>query len=156
MHISKVSVKNFRLLENVEMAFETETTVIVGRNNSGKTSLTELFRRLLTDRSPSFLLEDFSLCQHDSFWAAYEEWERSEDVTATRNLLPVIAVSIEVDYSDDLDNYGPLSDFVVDLDTECNKALIHITYEAQKGKIASFFEGIPFLCRQTGYSFHLS
>jgi predicted ATP-dependent endonuclease of OLD family len=34
---------------------EEQTTVIVGRNNSGKTSLTEFFRRLLEERGPRSL-----------------------------------------------------------------------------------------------------
>ena len=39
MHIHKVTVRNFRLLADAELALETPTTLIVGRNNSGKTSL---------------------------------------------------------------------------------------------------------------------
>jgi predicted ATP-dependent endonuclease of OLD family len=46
MRITRVAIRNFRLLEKVELSFDENTTVIVGRNNSGKTSLTELFRRL--------------------------------------------------------------------------------------------------------------
>ncbi|MEZ5454069.1 MAG: AAA family ATPase [Thiothrix sp.] len=44
-----MKVENFRLLRNVELCLEDRTTLIVGRNNSGKTSIAELFRRLLTD-----------------------------------------------------------------------------------------------------------
>ena len=61
MYIHSVNISNFRLLDNVSLCFDERTTVIVGRNNSGKTSLTELFRRLLSDKKPSFQLEDFSL-----------------------------------------------------------------------------------------------
>lgn len=71
MHIHKVEIKNFRLLTKVELLFEEKTTVIVGRNNSGKTSLTKLFRRLLGDSTPTFRLEDFSLSAHESFWAVF-------------------------------------------------------------------------------------
>ena len=68
MHIHKIDIKNFRLLEKVDLILEERTTVIVGRNNSGKTSLTELFRRLLSDKSPTFRLEDFSLSVHQNSW----------------------------------------------------------------------------------------
>ena len=64
MKIKDITVQNFRLLENVELCLEDDTTLIVGRNNSGKTSLTELFRRLLDDRVPRFRFEDFSLGMH--------------------------------------------------------------------------------------------
>jgi predicted ATP-dependent endonuclease of OLD family len=48
MRIDKIEIKNFRLLRAVNLSLEETTTVVVGRNNSGKTSLTELFRRLLS------------------------------------------------------------------------------------------------------------
>lgn len=57
MQIKKIEVKNFRLLKDVELFLETRTTVIVGRNNSGKTSLAELFRRLLLENSANFRLD---------------------------------------------------------------------------------------------------
>ena len=47
MRLHKIEIQNFRLLGKVELLLEAKSTVIVGRNNSGKTSLTELFRRLL-------------------------------------------------------------------------------------------------------------
>jgi predicted ATP-dependent endonuclease of OLD family len=64
MRLTIVTVKNFRLLRNVTLTLEDCATVVVGRNNSGKTSLTELFRRLLSEKSPSFRLEDFSCGVH--------------------------------------------------------------------------------------------
>ena len=60
MRIHSVKIKNFRLLADVELVLEAQTTVIVGRNNSGKTSLSEVMRRLLSEHGASFQLEDFS------------------------------------------------------------------------------------------------
>ena len=56
MRISQVEIKNFRLLADVELVLEDQTTVIVGRNNSGKTSLSEVMRRLLSDGNVAFQL----------------------------------------------------------------------------------------------------
>jgi predicted ATP-dependent endonuclease of OLD family len=36
MRLHKIEVRNFRLLTKVELLLEEKTTVIVGRNNSGK------------------------------------------------------------------------------------------------------------------------
>jgi len=81
MKITQISIKNFRLLEDVELCLEDVTTVIVGRNNSGKTSLTELFRRLLDEKAPRFKLEDFSLGVHKQFWGAYKLYGRGKEET---------------------------------------------------------------------------
>lgn len=43
MRIKRAIIENFRLLRNVEIGFEDRTTLIVGRNNSGKTSIAELW-----------------------------------------------------------------------------------------------------------------
>ena len=77
MKIRQISVNNFRLLEDVDLCLEEGTTVIVGRNNSGKTSLTELFRRLLEEKSPRFKLADFSLGVHEQFWQAFEAYRNN-------------------------------------------------------------------------------
>lgn len=44
MHLKKIVIKNFRLLHDVYLLREEQTTVIVRRNNSGNTSLTEVMR----------------------------------------------------------------------------------------------------------------
>ena len=72
MRIQKIKIKNFRLLADVELVLENQTTVVVGRNNSGKTSLSEVVRRFLKDPNPKFHLEDFSSASYDSFCAAHK------------------------------------------------------------------------------------
>ena len=67
MRIKHVEIENFRLLRKVAIGLEERTTLIVGRNNSGKTSIAELFRRLLSERTLTFRLEDCSLGCHEGF-----------------------------------------------------------------------------------------
>jgi len=59
MKISKVCLRNYRRLEDVEIDFEPEETVFVGPNNSGKTSATTAFRLFLNN--PDFKIHDFSV-----------------------------------------------------------------------------------------------
>jgi predicted ATP-dependent endonuclease of OLD family len=65
MHIEKIAIKNFRLLKDSSLSLQDQTTVIVGRNNCGKTSLTEIFRRF--SKRGKFKLEDFSQSKSWSF-----------------------------------------------------------------------------------------
>jgi predicted ATP-dependent endonuclease of OLD family len=141
MRIRDVTVQNFRLLENVGLCLEEDATLIVGRNNSGKTSLTELFRRLLDERSPEFRLEDFSLGTHEQFWQALGLFLAGEEDDAIRESLPTISVSLAVEYGAD-EELGTLSDFIIDLDESCTMAKIVITYALASGKVADLFADI--------------
>lgn len=142
MFIETVEIKNFRLLNDVKISFEPRTTVVVGRNNSGKTSLTELFRRLLLEKSPSFRLEDFSCSVHDGFWSAYVAYKNKEEVKKVRELIPSIEIQLTINYESNLEEIGALGDFVVDLNLDCSTALVKIIYGLGDGKIEALFEKI--------------
>ena len=60
MQIKKVEVENFRKLKNVTIDLDDSVTLIVGRNNSGKTSLSEVFNKFLGPNNPGFTFDDFS------------------------------------------------------------------------------------------------
>jgi predicted ATP-dependent endonuclease of OLD family len=143
MHINKISVTSFRLLANVELFLEPDTTVIVGRNNSGKTSLTELFRRLLSENTPIFRLEDFSLSRHDDFWEAFVLKRKGREGHEVREKLPCIEVRLTVSYDAEASSLGALSDFIIDLDPDCTEALVVIRYELRDGEMDSFFSDMP-------------
>lgn len=142
MQIAKIGIRNFRLLESVELALEKGTTVIVGRNNSGKTSLTEIFRRILGDNKPSFRMEDFSLSVQGLFWEAFQLREAGGEEMDIREKLPVIEVMLHVRYEKDLATLGPLGEFVIDLDPDCDEACIQLRYQPSDGKIQSLFSDI--------------
>lgn len=144
MRIHKVKIKNFRLLKDIELTLEQTTTVIVGRNNSGKTSFTEVFRRLLSDNTPRFNLEDFSLPVHDDFWNAFMLWKEGKEDLDIRKSLPVIEITLSLIYDIEMDDLGPLSDFVIDLDPTSTEVIANIRYQLKNGKIDSLFEGIEY------------
>lgn len=70
MRIEKVKVEGFRLLQDVEIMLEDSSTVVVGRNNSGKTSLTDVFDRFIGQSGARFRLEDFSAASRTKFFEA--------------------------------------------------------------------------------------
>jgi putative ATP-dependent endonuclease of OLD family len=142
MQLKKVAVKNFRLLHDIEVLLEKKTTVIVGRNNSGKTSLTEVMTRLLENRHSTFRFEDFSFCAHKQFWDALAAFAAKESEDDVRKLLP--AIEIQLTFSYDVDEpLGLMSDFIVDLTPECTEALVVIRYTLMDGKLADLFADIP-------------
>ena len=140
MKIEKVEINNFRLLKNTSLSLQDKTTVIVGRNNSGKTSLTEIFRRF--SKRDKFKLEDFSLCSLPDFSKALKAKLDNEKDSDIRELLPSIDMSLLLNYEDNKDDYGVLSNFIIDLDEKLTKTKIKISYRLKDGKINGFFSDL--------------
>jgi energy-coupling factor transporter ATP-binding protein EcfA2 len=143
MDIAKVAIRNFRLLADVELSLEERTTVIVGRNNSGKTSLTEIFRRFLSESPPVFRLEDFSLDAHEGFWSAVLAKRIGADDSKVRELLPIIEIRLSISYAQQPQNLGPIADFIVDLNPACTVALVSLQFKLEDGKLDPLFDGLP-------------
>lgn len=139
MRIKEVQIENFRLLRDVAVGFEDRTTLIVGRNNSGKTSIAELFRRLLGDKVPSFRIEDFSLGCHECFWTAFEASNAGTPAPDIVELLPSIKITIDITYDIDAPDLGPLSECIVDLDPDSSDARLVLTYGPRPTAPAALF-----------------
>lgn len=50
MKLKTLRICNYRQFKNVIINFDNELTVFAGANNSGKTSIIELFKRLFNDK----------------------------------------------------------------------------------------------------------
>lgn len=138
MQLKNIAVKNFRLLHDAGLILEKQTTVIVGRNNSGKTSLTEVMKRLLGDSNPSFRLEDFSFATHQSFWNAFVAAAQGANDPDVRKALPTIEVQLTFGYEAG-EALGTLNEFVIDLDPACTEALVVARYALRDGKVGELF-----------------
>jgi putative ATP-dependent endonuclease of OLD family len=145
LRIRHVEIENFRLLRRVAIGLEERTTLIVGRNNSGKTSIAELFRRLLSERSLAFKLEDFSLGCHETFWAALEALRGGASPTEVHALLPSIKITLDIAYDVDAPDLGPLSDCIIDLNPDCSDARLVLTFGPKPTAVETLFAGIAAL-----------
>lgn len=143
MRIYKAQIKNFRLLADVELALEETVTLVVGRNNSGKTSLSEVVRRLLTKGSPPLQLEDFSSTTYDAFCSAAQAYDEAAPDDVIRSLLPYIELRICFRYDSAQADLGLLAPFIVDLDPDSTDARVVIRYELKPGAIASLLKELP-------------
>jgi putative ATP-dependent endonuclease of OLD family len=144
MKLQSVHVTNFRLLKDVDVSLEEKTTLIVGRNNSGKTSLTELFRRLFAGTSPSFHLEDFPLPVYEDFWSAFILHTQGSNDEDVRKATPSIEAALTFGYSMDTSNLGPLAELIIDLDSETTTAQAIVKYELPTGKASDIFKDIEY------------
>lgn len=141
MEVKAIKIKNFRLLHDVAMQLDPKTTVIVGRNNCGKTSLSDVIRKFLSERNP-FHVEDFSSACYDMFCAAHRLYLKGESVENVRALLPSIELRIHVTYDPKIPEFGPLREFVIDTDEKCTEAIMVCSHSVADGQIDSLFEGL--------------
>lgn len=141
MKIKTIEISNFRLLKDSKISLEDYTTVIVGRNNSGKTSLTEIFRRLFGSK-PGFSIHDFSIKSLDGFKKALTEKLAGKSDEDIRVAIPAIEIKITIEYPFDAPDLGALGDFIIDLNPASNFAVIVVQYTLKNGKIDYLFDGI--------------
>jgi len=151
MYIKEIQIKNFRLLRETSLSLEKESTVIVGRNNSGKTSLTEIFRRFFQNDT-KFKFEDFSIASMSMFDEALKAKLEGKDESEIRELLPSIDLILKIEYIDNKNNYGALSEFIIDLDENQTEAIIKISYQLTAGRIEALFSGLTEVNKDTIYS----
>ncbi len=126
MYIKSIGIKNFRLLHNIEnLEFNKNHTIIVWRNNSWKTSLTELFKKFFNDWS-KFDFNDFSICTHVKLkeslklYMDYEkeiedEKERGKKYNIFEESIPeiILIINFKIEEDDDwLDFRGDLEDSI--------------------------------------------
>lgn len=153
MRIEKIAIANFRLLQCAEMSLERTTTLIVGRNNSGKTSITEFFAHVLGDESKKLRLEDFSAGTRSDFLAAKKMRSEGEDEKNVLAALPIITAMISMSY-DPVNELGALAPFVIDLDPECKIAKIRIEYRPVQTALALLLDS-PVSPEETDNGAHL-
>lgn len=141
MRLHRVRVKNFRLLSDIELVLEPDTTLVVGRNNSGKTSLCEVIRRFTSDRNATFQIQDFSSSCYEGFSGALAAKQAGQADPEVRALLPYIELRMFFQYDPAQPQFGPIADFVIDLDMQCNEALVVMRFELEDGAIDRLFDG---------------
>lgn len=153
MYLSEITVKNFRLLKDVSIKLEKDITLIVGRNNSGKTSLTHLLGYVFSDKTPKKLaLCDFSLCCIDLFKkiALCKKKLSSNRIISLSKKFPKIIIDIVIDYSENHDNYPvALLPFILDIETEETKAKIRAVYQiSDPDKLLEFIDILQTIANQ--------
>ena len=100
MILSKIRIQNYRLLIETELEVHKETTLIVGRNNTAKTSSMDCINTVLNGREFSY--NDFPIEKRDvlhNLIARYMKRDISFD--ELRDSLPITSVEFIVDYSNE-------------------------------------------------------
>lgn len=130
MQIKTIKIHNFRLLKDSVLEMKNDLSLLIGRNNSGKTSLFVLFEKFYNDEK--FTYDDFSLSLR----------EQLHSISNTTNILDLsIQMILEISY-DETDNLEKLSEFILDLDPEQNMVKILFEASIKKEQILPILESL--------------
>ena len=119
MKLTRVYLRNFRRLENVEISLEAKETVFVGPNNSGKTSATTAFRLFLKRRD--FKVHDFCVSRIKDL----DTFGWTDD--ADKSLLPSIEMDLWFSIDPDIE-YGRVADLIPDVSTNFEEVGVRLVY----------------------------
>lgn len=114
MYLSKITVRNFRLLKDFSVDLEQELSLIIGKNNSGKTSLLYLLDKILHwgSKGGCIHIDDFNLDYKKSLVDMLIDDEAiSEDAYQEDGVR--LRLYVKYNDSDDLSNVGLI---MMDLD----------------------------------------
>ena len=122
MRITKFNIQHFRLLKNFSIDLEEELSLVIGKNNTGKTSLLTVLDKFLND-TKSFSYNDFNIdFKKDLKRIVEEETIDEEDYTPEG-----IKLKIFIEYTE-TDNLANISRVLMDLDPNNNMIVLGFEY----------------------------
>jgi predicted ATP-dependent endonuclease of OLD family len=143
MLLKQVEIKNFRLLENIigenSVEISENITILVGKNNSGKTSFSSLFNIFLNNQP--FTFDDFSISccsQYEKIYNEYCEAKKDEKhfedfMKEVITKIPSIQLILTLIY-DDEDDWNSIRPLFTTLD-ETNTLKIVFEYSVDNAKL---------------------
>ena len=121
MKIKKIEVENFRLLKTFSMDLEDELSLVIGKNNTGKTSILSVLDKFINEKS-RFSYDDFNI----DFKNEIEGLIKSGDVP-DEFLSKGIKLKVYIEYSD-TDDLSNVSRVLMDLDPDNNNIVLGFEY----------------------------
>lgn len=109
MNLIKAEIKNFRKLKNCSLSFSSDQTILVGANNSGKTSAMKVLKLFLKHESSNegFKYTDFTFDNWGQLNKRAQIWLNETDIMNTeeelqewKNLCPTLDLIISVESSE--------------------------------------------------------
>ncbi len=121
MKIDRVNIRNFRMLKDLDVDFEDVLSLIIGKNNSGKTSFLAILEKFLCGNKPEFTLDDFNIETQEQICACESSSFTPEDYTEI-----ALSLKLYISYTDS-DNIGEASELLLDLDD--SKHILVVLFE---------------------------
>lgn len=132
MKVKKIHVKNFRLLKDFKLDFREDMSLVVGKNNCGKTSVVTIMDKLLSSTEIKFSWHDFNLEFQKDFFEKTQTYSVDKDATSFE--VEGIKLQIFIEYSTK-DNYENIQNFMMNLDPKNNIVVLEFFYSCKEDNL---------------------
>ncbi len=105
MYIEKINVKNFRMLKNFSIDLEKDLSLVIGKNNVGKTSLLSVLDNFLSAECKPFRFNDFNLDFQNEIISLIQRPIITDDKDFESKAIKLQLI-IKYDENDSLENIG--------------------------------------------------
>lgn len=130
MKLVRIDVRNFRLLQNAAIRTDDAgaVTILVGPNNSGKTSVAEALLLFAGDTERKFSVYDFSVSTRKSFDSIQAKILNNDAVETYANEWPIISLDMHFAYEATAEDLAVASDLLMDLTEGASHVGIRIQF----------------------------
>jgi putative ATP-dependent endonuclease of the OLD family len=125
MKIEKIIINNYRLLKDLTIDLEEDLSLVIGKNNCGKTSFLSLLEKFLISDSDNFSFDDFNL--------EYQQ-ELKDDIikeTVPDSYNFKLQLRIYIHYNENDASLRNISSLMLNLNPSDNVVVIAFEYSAQ-------------------------
>ncbi|MDE5820108.1 MAG: ATP-dependent endonuclease [Lachnospiraceae bacterium] len=122
MKVVSAHIRNFRMLREMDIDFEDTLSLIIGKNNSGKTSFLIVLQRFLSENKQEFVFEDFSLEVQQKILELEKKSLKAEEYNEI-----ALSLKLVISYKQ-TDNLGTASKLLLDLDNSKTHLVILFEY----------------------------
>jgi len=122
MHLKKIVINNFRLLKDFELDIKENMSLIVGKNNCGKTSISTILEKFSNPKSENFRWDDFNLEFQNEFYVKVYSHSDKENHTDDG-----IRMTLFIKYTE-ADSYANIQNFMMDLNPLNDMIILEFFY----------------------------
>lgn len=135
MEVVRIEVSNFRLLKSFSLDLESNLSLVLGKNNSGKTSLLSALEKFInSSEKHKIVFDDFNV----DLKAALIKLVGGVDPIGSENTYSPLGITLKlyVEY-DDVDNLSAVSQLIMSLDPDDNHIVLGFEYLISYSQLTS-------------------
>lgn len=135
MKITKIEVTNFRLLKNFSLNLENDLSLVIGKNNTGKTSLLSALEKLINNSDRNKIsFDDFNVELREKLTNIISKTDNIPNESEYEPLGVELKLFIEYEDHDDL---GDISQLIMSLDPDDKNIILGFDYRISHADLSS-------------------